>query len=95
MIFADSELNSSGEWELILAEDIIRVLPFEGCSIDDCTARVDGGRVPPTDDYDELDLVRQFMDHRMVLFLYWVDGEEMRASTTLSGFQAQFPEVLE
>lgn len=93
--FANSEKNKKGDWTMKIVEGATRVLQFEGCKEDYCTARVVRGVVPAAAEGHALKLLDHFLKHRMVLFFYWVNGERVRAATTLSGFQVQYSKVLQ
>jgi len=93
--FADAKKNTAGEWTINLAEGTTRILQFEGCQSGDCAARVIGGIVPATSEESELNLLEQFLTHHLVLFIYWFNGESITASATLSGFQSQYPNVIQ
>ena len=92
--FGDSYKKENGEWGLKLAEDTTRVLKFDSHDSDTFTAREINGIVPSNTESSSLNLLDQFLNHRLLFFFYWVKGQRVRASTTLSGFQAQYPIVL-
>jgi len=60
---------------------------------DGYTIRIPVGVIPAQGAAKPLDLLECFMQNQLVTFLYHADGKEMRASTTLSGFQSQYRDL--
>lgn len=93
--FTNSNQRADGQWDMQLAEGSTRVLKFEGCREDFCTARAVGGIVPATVDAAASDLLAAFLNNRNVLFFYWVGGERRKAAATLANFHSQYATVLQ
>jgi hypothetical protein len=55
--------------------------------------RIPAGVIPAQGDAKPLALLDCFMQNQLVTFIYYVGGKEMRASTTLSGFQSQYRDL--
>jgi len=95
MGFVDTGTSDTGKFEYEIVEGGTRILPFDDCEGEGCIAwlLVDGGS-GSIDDQDVMDLLDDFLTRDSILFYYWVDGERIRSSTTLAGFQAQYPEMI-
>jgi hypothetical protein len=71
-----------------------RVLTLGEPEDDEYTVRVARDVIPATETAEELDLLACLLKYQLVTFNYWSDGKEARASTTLSGFQSQYRDLL-
>jgi len=92
--FADSSLDEN-DYSILPKEDSLRILPID-CGERDCRSIVYEGIILEDSDQARLNLIDNFMEHSFIWFMYFTDqGEDMSAMATLSGFQVQFPELLE
>jgi hypothetical protein len=74
--------------------DLARLIPLGDKDKEGYLLRIPAGVIPAKGDEKPLDLLDCFMKHQLVTFLYQAGGKEMRASTTLSGFQEQYRDLL-
>jgi hypothetical protein len=74
-------------------DDAIRVLPLKEPMNGIYQIWFPEHVVPAKGGEKELNVVECLMKYQMVAFMYWIDGKQMRASVTLSGFQEQYPHV--
>ncbi|MFO1251871.1 MAG: hypothetical protein U1E77_12270 [Inhella sp.] len=71
------------------------ILPFEECRSDGCVARVPGGVFRPSPVHPAIDLLQLFKSAHLVEFEYVVNGQAVRASTALRGFQISHDKVMD
>lgn len=74
-------------------DDAIRVLPLKEPMNGIYQIWFPDHVVPAKGGEQALNVVDCLMKYQMVAFMYWIDGKQMRASVTLSGFQEQYPQV--
>jgi hypothetical protein len=58
------------------------------------TINLAGGVVQASPSSKRLDLLKQFLKHRSVIFTYWVKGEPVVVSRTLSDFRPHYAHVI-
>lgn len=73
---------------------LARLIPLGEKGEDGYLLRIPAGVIPAQGDAKPLALLDCFMQNQLVTFIYYVGGKEMRASTTLSGFQSQYRDLM-
>ncbi len=72
---------------------LARLIPLGDKDEDGYLLRIPAGVIPEQGDAKSLDIIQCFMQNQLVTFIYYAGGTEMRASTTLSGFQSQYRDL--